>query len=105
MWISPLVVLPRDAEGDHAVRLRHALEDLGLAIALIVEDDRHHALRDLAHRLMEFRLTGIPANDLLHESLDFGCYAAAIGRVRTDGVSVDVIGVPGGASRRGKRSA
>src|SRR5262249_11760477 len=68
---APLVVLPRDAEDDDAVGLRHPLEDERVAVALVREEEGHERLRHFLHRLVELLLARIPPHEALHEAVDF----------------------------------
>jgi hypothetical protein len=51
-----VAVRPGHAEHDHALRLGHALEDLGLLVFGVLLDVRPDRLGDLRHGLVEFRL-------------------------------------------------
>src|SRR5664280_78043 len=61
-----LVVHPRDAEHDHALRLGDALEDLRVAILRVLGDDGLERLGDFHRGLVELRLAGVLGLQLGH---------------------------------------
>ena len=65
-----LVVHPGYAEHDDALGLDQPLEDARIAVGLGCLDHRVHRLDDLAHRLVELRLVGVPGHHLGHELLN-----------------------------------
>ena len=65
-----LVVDPRHAEQDHALRLGHALEDLGFAVLRILVEHDLERLGDLHDSLMELRLAGVLGLQFGHEFVD-----------------------------------
>ena len=62
-----VVVLPRHAERDDAVRLRHAVKNLDLFVDRVVVDERNNGLRHLMHSLVEDFLRRIAAFHPIHE--------------------------------------
>jgi len=62
-----VVVLPRNTEDNDAVRLRHALEDLGLLVLGVLQSERHHGVGELLDRLMELGLARVPSGKAVHE--------------------------------------
>ena len=73
-----LVVRPRYAEGDDALRLDHALEQGVTLILGIGFNEGNDGLCDLFNGLQEFRLVGIAAPGLCHERLDTVVFHDAI---------------------------
>ena len=71
------VIDPGNSEQDHALRLDHPFQDLGLAISRPVLDDRHDRLDHLAHGLMEFDFARVLGHDLGHELFDGGVGSVA----------------------------
>ena len=67
----PRVVLPTDAEAEHAVGLGQALEDERIAVLGMFEEEGHDRLGHFLHRLVELELARIPMDEPLHEVLDF----------------------------------
>ena len=68
----PLIVDPRNAEGDDSVRLSHPFENLRVAIFRMLQYVGHYGLSRLLHRLMEFGLPFVPLDETLHERVNFG---------------------------------
>ena len=80
----PVVIGPRHAELDDALRLNHSLEQRMALISGIGFNKGNDGLGDLFNRLDELGLVGIPALGLGHERLDAGV-------LHDDGdVSIDV---------------
>ena len=81
----PVVIGPRHAELDDALRLDHALKQRMALIAGVGFNERYDGLGDLFNSLDELGLVGIPALGLGHERLDAGV-------LHDDGdVSIDVL--------------
>ena len=65
-----VVVLPSDAELDHALGLDHALQQSGLLILRMGGDHGLQRAQDLLNSLQELRLVGILGLGLSQNSLD-----------------------------------
>ena len=64
---AAVVVLPADAEADHAVGLGDAAQDLLGVVGLLVLDEAEDVLGHFLHRLDELRLVRIALLDAFHE--------------------------------------
>ena len=61
-------VHPGDAKEDDSLRFRHPLENFALFIFGVLFDKRPHRFRHFGHRLVEFRLSGIPVANRREEA-------------------------------------
>jgi hypothetical protein len=69
MHVAP-IVLPRDAEHDHALRFDEAFENARLAIIRPAGHNEVETAEDLFDGLMEFGFCGIPETDLTEDFSD-----------------------------------
>ncbi len=68
---AAVVVLPSDAEGDDAVGLGHAFEDVAFAVFRMFSGEGEDGFDDFVDGLVEFLFAGVAFFESCHEGFDF----------------------------------
>ena len=66
-----VVIFPCDAEGDDAVWLCHALEDVGVSVVGVICGEGDEGFDDFVDGLVEFFFAGVSLFEAGHEGFDF----------------------------------
>ena len=89
--IIALVIHPDDAEGEHPLRLDHAVEQVSLHILGMGVDDRGNGGEDLLDGLHEFRLIAMLFLDIVDDALDICIHNDTISFYVREAVSLRVL--------------